>query len=63
MDCNIRDGKRTIDDEVKFVNAGESIFIKAGQKHRLENPGDTLLEIIEVQMGGYLEKDDIVRLT
>lgn len=53
--------KVTIDDEVKFVRSGESIYMKAGQKHRLENPGKTPLEIIEVQMGDYLEEDDIIR--
>jgi mannose-1-phosphate guanylyltransferase/mannose-6-phosphate isomerase len=51
----------TIDDHVQFVRAGESIYMKAGQKHRLENPGKIPLEIIEVQMGEYLEEDDIVR--
>lgn len=54
--------KVTIDDVERFVPAGESIFIKPGQKHRLENPGKTPLEIIEVQMGDYLEEDDIVRI-
>lgn len=53
--------KVTIDGEERFVRAGESIFMKAGQKHRLENPGKMLLEIIEVQLGEYLEEDDIVR--
>ena len=53
--------KMTIDDVEKLVPAGESIFIKPGQKHRLENPGKIPLEIIEVQMGNYLEEDDIVR--
>lgn len=53
--------KITIDDEIKLIPAGESIFIKAGQKHRLENPGKLPLEIIEVQMGDYLEEDDIIR--
>lgn len=53
--------KITIDDVESLVPAGESVFIKQGQKHRLENPGRTLLEIIEVQMGEYLEEDDIVR--
>lgn len=53
--------KVTIDDVEKLVPAGESIFIKPGQKHRLENPGKTPLEIIEVQMGEYLEEDDIIR--
>lgn len=53
--------KVIVDDEVKFVRPGESIFFKEGQKHRLENPGKIPLEIIEVQMGQYLEEDDIVR--
>ena len=53
--------KVTVDDVEKFVFAGESIFIRKGQKHRLENTGETPLEIIEVQMGEYLEEDDIVR--
>jgi mannose-1-phosphate guanylyltransferase/mannose-6-phosphate isomerase len=53
--------KVTIDDVEKLVPAGESIFIKPGQKHRLENPGKTPLEIIEVQMGDYLQEDDIMR--
>lgn len=53
--------KVTIDGVEQYVRAGESIFMKAGQKHRLENPGKTLLEIIEVQMGSYLEEDDIIR--
>lgn len=53
--------KVTVDGEEKFVRSGESIFFREGQKHRLENPGKTPLEIIEVQMGQYLEEDDIVR--
>ncbi len=53
--------KVTIDDQVIFVHSGESVFFKEGQKHRLENPGKVPLEIIEVQMGQYLEEDDIVR--
>ncbi len=51
----------TIDDIEKLVPAGESIFIKPRQKHRLENIGKVPLEIIEVQMGEYLEEDDIIR--
>ena len=53
--------KVIVDGEEKFVRSGESIFFREGQKHSLENPGKTLLEIIEVQMGQYLEEDDIVR--
>lgn len=53
--------KVTIEDVERLVPEGESIFIKPGQKHRLENCGKIPLEIIEVQMGDYLEEDDIVR--
>jgi mannose-1-phosphate guanylyltransferase/mannose-6-phosphate isomerase len=53
--------KVTIDGKEQFVCTGESIFMKPGQKHRLENPGKIPLEIIEVQMGDYLEEDDIIR--
>jgi mannose-6-phosphate isomerase-like protein (cupin superfamily) len=30
--------------------------------HRLSNPGNISLEIIEVQSGNYLGEDDIIRL-
>ena len=30
-------------------------------KHRLKNPGIIALEVIEVQLGEYLEEDDILR--
>lgn len=53
--------KVTIDDKVSFIPEGESIFVKAGQKHRLENQSEFPLEIIEIQMGDYLEEDDIIR--
>lgn len=55
-------GKVTIEGIEYLVPSGESIFIKPGQKHRLENPGKTTLEIIEVQMGDYLEEDDVIRI-
>jgi mannose-1-phosphate guanylyltransferase / mannose-6-phosphate isomerase len=51
----------TLDDKQRVLNTGESVDIRVGQKHRLENAGKTVLEIIEVQMGEYLEEDDIVR--
>lgn len=49
-------------DEVFFLNANESTYIPVGTKHRLQNVGDGLLHIIEVQSGDYLGEDDIVRL-
>lgn len=51
----------TIDDKVYEVLEGESTYIKATQKHRLENKTNEELEIIEVQLGSYLEEDDIIR--
>ncbi len=39
----------------------ESTYIPMNTKHRLENPGETPLQIIEVQNGPYLGEDDIVR--
>ena len=53
--------KVTNDDREFFLHANESTFILAGHKHRLENPGITLLVLIEVQSGDYLGEDDIVR--
>lgn len=41
----------------------ESTYIPVGKKHRLENRGQIPLEIIEVQTGGYLGEDDIIRFS
>jgi mannose-1-phosphate guanylyltransferase/mannose-6-phosphate isomerase len=41
---------------------GEYRYIPLGEKHRLTNIGDEELVLIEVQCGGYLGEDDIVRL-
>jgi len=51
----------TIGDEVKQINPNESVYIPAGTKHRLENPGKIPLVVIEAQIGEYLEEDDIIR--
>jgi mannose-6-phosphate isomerase-like protein (cupin superfamily) len=42
--------------------AGDSVLIEKNQLHRLENSGDTQLQIIEVQIGSYFGEDDIIRL-
>jgi mannose-1-phosphate guanylyltransferase/mannose-6-phosphate isomerase len=49
-------GEETFDLEV-----GQSTAIPVETKHRLENPGQKTLHIIEVQNGPYLGEDDIVR--
>ena len=48
-------------DEEVLLTENQSTYIPLGVKHRLENPGKTELELIEVQSGGYLGEDDIVR--
>lgn len=51
----------TRDDEVFDLVANQSTYIPVGAKHRIENPGQEPLHIIEVQSGDYLGEDDIVR--
>jgi len=53
--------KVTRDDEVILLTEDQSAYIPVGTHHRLENPGQIPLEIIEVQSGSYLGEDDIVR--
>lgn len=48
-------------DEVVLLAENESTYIPIGTRHRLENPGKVPLFIVEVQSGGYLGEDDIVR--
>ena len=47
--------------ETQLLRKGESTFVHSGMRHRLKNPGVIPLEVIEVQLGEYLEEDDIVR--
>ena len=51
-----------IGDEEFETGPGEYYFIPLGEKHRLTNFGDCELVVIEVQVGGYLGEDDIVRI-
>ncbi len=48
-------------DKVLTLTENQSTYIPLGEVHRLANPGTIPLEIIEVQSGGYLGEDDIVR--
>jgi len=52
----------TCGDKVTLLGENQSIYILLGEVHRLANPGNIPLEIIEVQTGSYLGEDDIVRL-
>jgi mannose-1-phosphate guanylyltransferase/mannose-6-phosphate isomerase len=49
-------------DQVFRLTENQSTYIPVGQIHRLNNPGETVLEIIEVQSGSYLGEDDILRV-
>jgi mannose-1-phosphate guanylyltransferase/mannose-6-phosphate isomerase len=48
-------------DKLLILTENQSTYIPLGAVHRLANPGSSVLEIIEVQSGGYLGEDDIVR--
>lgn len=51
----------TRDGSAEVLTENQSTYIPIGVKHRLENPGKLPLHLIEVQSGGYLGEDDIVR--
>ena len=48
-------------EEVLTLTENQSTYIPPGTLHRLSNPGDIPLEIIEVQSGSYVGEDDIER--
>lgn len=54
--------KVTLDGREILLEAGQAIDIPAGAAHRVENSTAVSLVFIEVQRGGYLGEDDIVRL-
>ncbi|MBI5741828.1 MAG: mannose-1-phosphate guanylyltransferase/mannose-6-phosphate isomerase [Nitrospirae bacterium] len=54
--AKIVNGDRTI-----YLEENQSTYVAKTTPHRLENPGKIPLHLIEVQIGGYLEEDDIVR--
>ena len=57
------DGKAKVelDKKIKYLVENESIYIPLGSKHRLSNPNNKNLTLIEVQSGTYVGEDDIVR--
>jgi mannose-1-phosphate guanylyltransferase / mannose-6-phosphate isomerase len=48
-------------EKVLTLTENQSTYIPPGTLHRLSNPGDIPLEIIEVQSGSYVGEDDIER--
>ncbi len=53
--------KVQVNEEIKYLSKNESVYIPIKSKHRLSNPGETPLVLIEVQTGSYLGEDDIIR--
>ena len=47
--------------DVIYVQSNQSVYIPKATKHRLENPNNSPLKIVEIQTGSYLEEDDIER--
>jgi len=54
--------KVTRGEEESLLQVNQSTYIPKGTVHRLENPGPDPLHIVEVQVGDYLEEDDIIRI-
>lgn len=55
--------KTVLDGREIIVRTGEAVDVPVGTAHRIENPGDVELVLIEIQRGDYLGEDDIVRLS
>lgn len=53
--------KVRIGDQEMLLNSNESVYIPVNTLHRLENPTEQDLHLIEVQCGEYFGEDDIVR--
>jgi mannose-1-phosphate guanylyltransferase/mannose-6-phosphate isomerase len=51
----------TLEKKRSRLGANQSVFIPLGCVHRLANPGDKRLTVVEVQYGDYLGEDDIER--
>ena len=55
--------KVIINHEKFEISENESTYIPIGAKHRLSNPGDSPLLLVEVQSGPLICEEDIIRFT
>ena len=53
--------KVEIDQKIQYLSKNQSAYIPLGALHRLSNPSETPLIIIEVQSGKTLDENDIIR--
>lgn len=54
--------KVTLNEKPRYYEAGETVIIPQGTRHRIQNDGVETVIFIEVQTGSYFGEDDIVRL-
>jgi mannose-6-phosphate isomerase-like protein (cupin superfamily) len=52
----------TLGEEIFELARNQSVFIPLETAHRVENPGEEVMEFVEVQVGDKLDENDIVRL-
>ena len=50
-----------VNETSQILKGNQSIEIPQGAKHRLANPGESPLVIIEVQIGDKIDENDIIR--
>lgn len=50
-----------IDGVESYLKIGDSAYVPANTKHRLINETDQPVELVEVQLGDYLDESDITR--
>jgi mannose-6-phosphate isomerase-like protein (cupin superfamily) len=48
--------------ETYIIQSNNWICIPVGEQHQLSNNGDSIMQLIEVQLGDYLGEDDIIRV-
>ena len=51
----------TINGEERSLVRNQGAVVPVGSRHRLENRGTEPVQLIEVQVGDYVEEDDIRR--
>src|SRR3990167_6411962 len=52
--------KITVGEVTQNYSYGQTVSVPIGTKHRIENIGDEIAEVIEIQTGTYFGEDDIV---
>ena len=62
MGCNKGRGNNFLENKEIKLKKSESVYVKVGQKHRISNNTNSILELVEIQIGEILSEKDIVRI-